>query len=101
MKDLLEVMVVEELAKANKKHIDKFPTIEHGLSVLREEVEEVQEECENLTNIFNKIWKGYRKGEIDKKDLRFLELYAENIICESVQILAMVKKYKESELGGE
>ena len=101
MKDLLEVMVVEELTKANKKHESKFPTVEHGLSVLREEVEEVQEECENLTNIFNKIWKGYRKGEIDKKDLRFLELYAENIICESVQILAMVKKYKESELGGE
>ena len=93
---MLNKLIDKELERANVMHGPYFPTVEHTLTVLREEVEEVIEECSNLEGIFNKIWKGYRHNNIDELDYGILELRANNIIKESIQVLAMIKKYKQS-----
>ena len=93
---MLNKLIDKELERANVIHGPHFPTVEHTLTVLREEVEEVMEECSNLEGIFNKIWKGYRHNNIDELDYDILELRANNIIKESIQVLAMIKKYKQS-----
>ena len=92
----LEEMVSEELERANKKHGGEFPTIEHTLTVLREEIEEVIEECSNLEGIFNKIWKDYRGQNVQDLDFKRLEMFANNLIEEAVQVIAMVRKYQNS-----
>ena len=93
---MLNKLIDKELERSNVIHESFFPTVEHTLTVLREEVEEVVEECSNLDGVFNKIWKGYRHNNIDELDYDRLELSAKNIIEESVQVLAMIKKYKQS-----
>lgn len=92
----LEELVKEELERANAKHISFFPSIEHCLCVLREEKEEVDTENENIKEVYNKIWKDYKDENIDEKDFDRLELFANNIIQEAVQVVAMVRKYKYS-----
>lgn len=94
----MEKLIEKELERANAKHGIHFPTIEHSLSVIREEVEEVHEESQNLQDIFNKIWKGYRNGKIDDKDFARLEMHAKNVIEESVQVIAMIKKHRYSNI---
>lgn len=93
---MINKLIDKELERSNVIHEPYFPTVEHTLTVLREEVEEVVEECSNLDGVFNKIWKGYRHNNIDELDYDRLELSAKNIIEESVQVLAMIKKYKQS-----
>ena len=92
----LEEMVSEELERANEKHGGEFPSIEHTLTVLREEIEEVIEECSNLEGIFNKIWKDYRGQNVQDLDFKRLEMFANNLIEEAVQVIAMVRKYQNS-----
>lgn len=92
----LEEMVSEELERANTKHESYFPTIEHTLTVLREEVEESREEIENIEACFEKIWKDYRGQSVNELDFDRLEMHAENLLQESLQIIAMVRKYKYS-----
>jgi hypothetical protein len=92
----LEEIVTEELKKANEKHGGKFPSIEHTLTVLREEIEESQEEVENIKACFDKIWKDYRGQNVNDLDFKRLEMFATNLIEEAVQVIAMVRKYQNS-----
>ena len=92
----LEEMVSEELERANEKHGGEFPTIEHTLTVLREEIEESQEEVENIKDCFDKIWKDYRGQNVQDLDFKRLEMFSTNLIEEAVQVIAMVRKYQNS-----
>jgi hypothetical protein len=93
---MLEKLIEKELERANAKHKPYFPTIEHTLTVLREEVEESSEEIGNIEACFNKIWKDYRGENINEKYFDRLEMHANNLLEECVQIIAMVRKYKYS-----
>ena len=96
----LEEMVSEELERANEKHGGEFPTIEHTLTVLREEIEETQEEVENIKNCFDKIWKDYRGQNVQDSDFEKIEMFATNLVGEVVQVIAMVRKYQNSKEKG-
>ena len=96
MEKEIKKLVNEELNKANEKYGNKFPTVEHALSVIREEVEEVEEGSKELKKDFEKMWKNYRgKLRIDD-ELIHMEFETQMLIEEAIQVLAMIKKYRKS-----
>lgn len=92
----LEEMVSEELERANVKHLPYFPSMEHAMFVIQEEVKEVSEENQNIKNTFKKMKRDSRKDDVKDVDFKRLEMFATNIITEAVQVLAMVRKYQLS-----
>ena len=92
----LEEMVSEELERANTKHLPHFPSMEHAMFVIQEEVKEVSEENQNIKNTFKKMKRDSRKDDVKDVDFKRLEMFATNIISEAVQVIAMVRKYQYS-----
>ena len=90
----IEKMVVEELVRSKQIHGD-FPSIEHALTVLIEEIEETEEEVTELREHYKKLWQTYRNRRVSEDILDQMELTCTNIIDEVIQVLAMIRKYNE------
>lgn len=99
MKNTIHGLTKRELERANNIHGDKFPSVEHAITVIREEVSEVKDEVKKMSKANKKFYKSYKKGILAEDEIKHLEIAALKCIEESIQVLAMIEKYKISKEG--
>ena len=68
-------------------------------AVLKEEVEELQEEdCGHMGFRVKLLWERVKSNKVlNQNDLNFIKESAINAICEAVQVVAVIDKYLEGE----
>ena len=96
MEKQIKELVDKELIRSTHIHESTFPSVEHALTVLREEVEEVEESTQELRKDFNIFWTSYRENMLLEEELDSMELTCEHIIKEAIQVMAMIDKYRKS-----
>ncbi len=92
-------LVSHELEYSKNQHEEQFHSLHEAESVIREELEELEEHTESIRNIFNDIHTILRGGIVEGADLESCALgimiVAENAAMEAVQLSAMGKKLLE------
>ena len=96
MEKQIKELVNKELIRSTHIHEGTFPSVEHALTVIREEVEEVEESTQELRRDFNIFWTSYRENQLLEEELDSMELTCEHLIKEAVQVMAMIEKYRQS-----
>lgn len=94
MEELVPMLVQYELRKANAK-FPPFASSMEGWAVLKEEIEEVDEELVNIRRWHDKIWiaiRGNRKLHSDY--IRLIRTLAQKMMVEAAQVAAMAAKYE-------
>lgn len=83
----------------NAKSYGEFYNSPHeAYAVLKEEIEETEENLKSVKNYMNEIWSNIRKNEKDELTLNVLTLnsYALMLIYEAMQVYAVSEKFRES-----
>ena len=94
MEELVPMLVQHELEKANAK-FPQFASDMEGWAVLKEEIEEADEELVNIKRWHDQIWiaiRGNRKLNSDY--IRLIGTLAQKLMVEAVQVAAMAAKYE-------
>lgn len=94
MEELVQMLVQHELEKANAKFPPFFDEM-HGWAVLKEEIEEADEELVNIKRWHDQIWiaiRGNRKLHSDY--IRLIKTLAKKLMVEAAQVAAMADKYE-------
>ena len=94
MEELVPMLVQHELSKANAK-FPPFADEMHGWAVLKEEIEEADEELVNIRRWHDQIWiaiRGNRKLHSDY--IRLIRTLAQKMMVEAAQVAAMALKYE-------
>lgn len=88
-------LVDKELESANKK-FPMFRSAHEGYAVILEEVDEAQDEMNNLNGLTNLLWKAVKVDSEVENFLVGIQIKAEALACEAIQVAAMAKKFQES-----
>ena len=94
MEELVPMLVQHELEKANAK-FPPFASDMEGWAVLKEEIEEADEELVNIKRWHDQIWiaiRGNRKFHSDY--IRLIGTLAQRLMVEAAQVAAMAAKYE-------
>ena len=94
MEELVPMLVQHELDKANAKFL-QFASDMEGWAVLKEEIEEADEELVNIKRWHDQIWiaiRGNRKLHSDY--IRLIGTLAQRLMVEAAQVAAMAAKYE-------
>lgn len=94
MKESIEKLIAEELQKANAK-FPPFASRHEGAAVIREEIEEAEQELQNLQTNHNIFWQ-YIKRKGEPGECHYLAKMREkaiNLTEEAIQVAAMCDKY--------
>ena len=94
MEELVVLLVQHELSKANAK-FPPFASEMEGWAVLKEEIEEADEELVNIRRWHDQIWidiRGNRKLHSDY--IRLIRTLAQKMMVEAAQVAAMALKYE-------
>lgn len=94
MEELVPMLVQHELEKANAK-FPQFASDMEGWAVLKEEIEEADEELVNIKRWHDQIWiaiRGNRKLHSDY--IRLIGTLAQRLMVEAAQVAAMAAKYE-------
>ena len=94
MEELVPMLVQHELEKANAK-FPQFASDMEGWAVLKEEIEEANEELVNIKRWHDQIWiaiRGNRKLHSDY--IRLIRTLAQRLMVEAAQVAAMAAKYE-------
>lgn len=96
IKNELRQLVLAEITRANMLHRPHFVTQHEAESVLREELEEAEEQVNFVRDRYNRVWAGV-KNRLDNEyqDARLQEvvIYAVNAAYELLQVAAVAHKY--------
>ena len=95
LKNSVKLLVEEELISANKK-FPMFQSPHEGYAVIKEEIEEAEQELIDVTAILKRIWYFIKRDENVNKDMFLLKEYAIKLAAESIQVAAMAQKFLES-----
>ena len=87
----IEELVQQELAEANEIH-PPFASNWEAWAVIKEEVEECEEELEMLRYQQEKMWIAIRKNEECSVELKLMKYRAMSAAQEAIQIAAMCEK---------
>ena len=96
MEELVPMLVQHELEKANAK-FPQFASDMEGWAVLKEEIEEADEELVNIRRWHDQIWiaiRGNRKLHSDYIRIRMIRTLAQKMMVEAAQVAAMALKYE-------
>lgn len=102
LKEKIAILASEELDRAMSIK-PLFVDMHQGHNVIREEIEEVEDEIEMINISFNQLWQ-YVKSDNEKWGLLAVENIMDSAInaaAELVQVAAMCQKFKNSLQGGE
>ena len=93
-----EMLAVTELERANEKFDSEFHSTHEAYSVLKEEVEEAQEEFEYMNHELNCIWDYVKRNKTENAlaHMKNMKKYAINMAAEAVQVGAMCEKFIDS-----
>lgn len=91
---IMKTAVRCELEHAQKQHGETFHSMHEAESVLREELEEVIDEMENLGQCYEKLKQklreDYQEGFV--ATLKLAETFARHLTMESFQVQAVIQK---------
>ena len=87
----IEKLVQQELKEANEKY-PQFHSDHETWAVIKEEVEECEEELKKLQACMQEIWAKIRKNKSIQEWLTFAERCAIDLIREAIQVAAMCEK---------
>jgi hypothetical protein len=86
--------IQEELIRTSQEYGYKpFNSTHEGYAVLKEEVEESEEELERIKSKLNIVWGAVRRDEFPSESIHLLKLHAELLACEAIQVAAMAQKF--------
>ena len=99
LRNIIDYMVDDELKWARKEHGEKFHSNHEAIAVTFEEIQEAQDEFEIVNEELEGIWRCVKYDWAVPKDiLDRISTHAINGAAELVQVAAMARKWKESEL---
>lgn len=94
MEELIPMLVQHELSKANAK-FPPFASEMEGWAVLKEEIEEADEELVNIRRWHDQIWIAIRGNRKLHRDyIRLIRTLAQRLMVEAAQVAAMAAKYE-------
>jgi hypothetical protein len=107
VKSEVEALVSKELASANEK-FGPFNSAHEGYAVIKEEVEEAQENFDNVKIALDELWKmvkgnvpiiqliiNYENDSFDRYHIEALKSEAINAAVELIQVAAMAQKFTD------
>ena len=92
VRNLIEI----ELASANER-FPQFHSAHEGWAVIKEEVEEAEEELAKMKIYLAGAWGNITSDVQANSDIESLKQRAINTACEAIQVAAMCKKFLEME----
>lgn len=92
-KNLVTSLVAEELRAANASH-RQFHSMHEGYAVLREEVDECQDEYDKMILNVNDLWQAVKHDDsvVAMEKLKMIEATAIQLAAEAIQAAAMARK---------
>lgn len=88
----IELAIVAETHNACDKWGDNYNSLHEGYAVLKEEVEETDEEMQIVNLRLQWFWDSIRRNEPSKKSIEVLREHAEKLALEAVQVAAVCNK---------
>lgn len=92
VRNLIEI----ELASANER-FPQFHSAHEGWAVIKEEVEEAEEELAKMKIYLAGAWGNITSDVQANSDIESLKQRAINVACEAIQVAAMCQKFLEME----
>ncbi len=91
---IIEELAAEELVDANTKHDPKFNSPHEAYAVIKEELEEMQEDVERCDQLLGLVWRCVKENndfcaELKLKDMKSFAVFA---VQEGLQVIAMCDK---------
>nr|DAI29079.1 MAG TPA: hypothetical protein [Caudoviricetes sp.] len=101
----IDKLTDEELLYSKVQHKERFASLHEAESVIREELEELEEEVTSCRDTFDELHKAVRYGKLysacDAKTIcNGLHLCATCAAAEAIQLAAMCKKLREFDEEG-
>lgn len=94
----VQSVVGEELNRTYLEYGNKdFNSLHEGYAVLKEEIEEAEEELQRINGKFNAVWGAVRRDEFPKESIHLLKHHAELLACEAIQVAAVAQKFMKLE----
>lgn len=101
MKELLKTVqeaVEEEIKRTKEEYGYKpFNSPHEGYAVLKEEVEEAEEEIQRIKDRLDSVWWQVREDVYPDRAIYLLKNHAELLACEAIQVAAMAQKFMDLE----
>jgi len=103
VKEAINELVAKELGRANAMYRDHFASLHEGESVIREEIEEVEENMEIIKTAQARLWKAIRRNnpQVIYHQVEEIGCFSRAAIKELVQVAAMSEKFLSSFRGKE
>ena len=101
MKELykqVEQLTNNELSGANEK-FPMFHSTHEAYAVLKEEIEELECEIEEIKILLSEIWQQIRLNQNNKEIIQQLKRRALFSACKAIQVSAMAQKMIDSEVN--
>ena len=97
--EFIEKLAEIELAEANIIHEEKFNSWHEAYAVLKEEIEETQDEIARVVKLADELWYAIKKDNLENAVhyTKAIKITTRVAIQEAVQVVAMCKKILESE----
>ena len=92
----IRALVGKELAAANKR-FPQFHSQHEGWAVIKEEMEEAEEELAKMKIYLAGAWGNITSDVQANSDIESLKQRAINAACEAIQVAAMCQKFLEME----
>lgn len=81
-----------ELDRASEKHGESFNSPAEAYAVIKEELEEAQENMESLSDSIDYFWESVKDNINTIEDAEWIRKYALSAAAELIQVAAMAKK---------
>lgn len=93
----IEALIEDELDRIVKEH-GYFSSDHEAYAVIKEEVEEVEEDLDNLQFCLEMFWEHVRNDDDNFENAEAIERNGIELIKETVQVIACCRKYKRGHL---
>ena len=97
--NLISQAVENEYKKMCSNYGDKYHTEHEGYAVLKEEIEEAEEEVKIINDFFSRLWINIKKNEHFVCELKGIKGRAELLAHEAFQVSAVCQKFLDTLQG--
>ena len=96
MEDLIDKLIDDELSRARKK-FKPFNSPHESYGVIKEEVEELGQDYENMLSSFDLFWEYVKHDHmgLQQNVVNDMLIITKHLLNEGIQVAAMLKRYKE------
>lgn len=93
-RNIIEELAAEELVDANAKHEPKFNSPHEAYAVIKEELEEMQEDVERCDKLLGLMWRCVKEDNdySARIKLEYMKSFAVFAVQEGIQVIAMCDK---------